>query len=221
MGSSGSVGASGGAGYDPPSLPVPVTVNPRIQGSVRNTPSGSLGTTIIPAPSPSEPRRSQPRRSGSPSSISTTSRSRPETQSERELFDSYQTGQRRLRRQSVRVVRSTSSRRMVRRVDTWTVFKMSLLFYLLGLAILIVAGVILWNVAETFGTIDSIQKSVRSLFDLTSFQLKPRPILEYTAAGGALFALLGTIMNTVAALLYNLISDIAGGIQIVVVTEPE
>lgn len=110
---------------------------------------------------------------------------------------------------------------MIRRVDTWTVFKVSLFFYLLGLAVLLVAGVILWNVATTFGTIASLQKSIKSLFDLTTFQLKPRPLLEYSAAGGVVLALLGTIMNTVAALIYNLISDIAGGIQIVVVTEPE
>jgi hypothetical protein len=128
---------------------------------------------------------------------------------------------RRWRRQKVRVVHSTSSRRLVRRVDTWTVFKVSLFFYLLGLAIVIVAGVILWNVASTFGTIASIQKSVRSLFDLTNFVLKPVPLLEYTAAGGGVLALLGTIVNTVAALLYNLISDVAGGVQVVVVTEPD
>ncbi|MBO0693627.1 MAG: DUF3566 domain-containing protein, partial [Acidimicrobiaceae bacterium] len=91
---------------------------------------------------------------------------------------------------------------MIRRVDTWTVFKVSLFFYLLGLAVLIVAGIILWNVASTFGTIASIEKSIRTLFDLKTFQIKPRPLLEYSIAGGLVLAMLGTIMNTVAVLLY-------------------
>jgi hypothetical protein len=128
---------------------------------------------------------------------------------------------RRFRRQKVRVLRSTSSRRLVRRIDTWTVFKVSLFFYLLGLAILVVAGVILWNVASTFGTITSIQKSVKTLFVLNSFVLKPIPLLEYTAAGGGVLVVLGTLVNTTAAVLYNLISDVVGGIQVVVVTEAE
>jgi hypothetical protein len=128
---------------------------------------------------------------------------------------------RQFRRQKVRVLRSTSSRRLVRRIDTWTVFKVSLFFYLLGLAIFVVAGVILWNVASTFGTITSIQKSIKTLFVLNSFVLKPKPLLEYTTAGGGVLVILGTLVNTTAALLYNLISDVIGGVQIVVVTEPE
>jgi hypothetical protein len=125
------------------------------------------------------------------------------------------------RRQKVRVVRSTSSRRLVRRIDTWTVFKVSFLFYVLALIILVVAGVILWNVAEAFGTIASIQKSAKSLFDLSHFVIKPIPLLEYTTGGGAILCVLGTVLNTVVALLYNLISDVIGGVQVVVVTEPD
>jgi hypothetical protein len=140
----------------------------------------------------------------------------------RELWEEEDDGAARSRRrQKVRVVRSTSSRRLVRRIDTWTVFKVSLVFYLLALIILVVAGIILWNVAEAFGTITSIQKSAKSLFDLSHFVIKPIPLLEYTTAGGAILCVLGTIVNTVVALLYNLISDVVGGVQVVVVTEPD
>jgi len=142
-------------------------------------------------------------------------------QGEPRMLSEEETERRRLRRQKVRVVRSTSSRRLVRRIDTWTVFKVSLVFYVLVLAVIILAGIILWNVAEAFGTITSIQKSARSLFDLSHFVLKPKPLLEYTAAGGGVLCVLGTVVNTVVALLYNLISDLVGGVQVVVVSEPE
>lgn len=128
---------------------------------------------------------------------------------------------RRWRRTKVRVVHTTSSRRLVRRIDTWTVFKVSLVFYLLGLAIFLVAGVILWHVASDFGTITSLDKSVRSLFSLRNFKVRPIPLLEYTAAGGGLLAFLGTLLNTAAALIYNLISDVVGGVQVVVLSEPD
>jgi hypothetical protein len=144
------------------------------------------------------------------------------TAARRELWEEEDHGAARFRRrQKVRVVRSTSSRRLVRRIDTWTVFKVSFVFYLLALVILVVAGIILWNVAEAFGTIASIQKSAKSLFDLSHFVIKPIPLLEYTTGGGAILCVLGTVVNTVVALLYNLISDVIGGVQVVVVTEPD
>jgi Transmembrane domain of unknown function (DUF3566) len=165
-------------------------------------------------PAPPQGRRPVP---GGPGGLAAPGVRGDETLAE----DSAEMQAHRFRRQKVRVLRSTSSRRLVRRVDTWTVFKVSLFFYLLGLAIFVVAGVILWNVASTFGTITSIQKSVKTLFVLNSFVLKPIPLLEYTTAGGAVLVVLGTLVNTTAALLYNLISDVIGGIQVVVVTEPE
>ena len=176
----------------------------------------------VPQRRPTPDRRGRPR-TPPPVAAPTTSRSRPQSRSEEEMLRAAGLIQPSPRwgRQRVRVVRGTSSRRMVRRVDTWTVFKLSLFFYLLGLLVLLVAGVILWNVASTFGTITSIQKTIRTLFVLNNFRLRSRPLLEYTAAGGLVLVILGTIVNTVAALIYNLISDIFGGIQVVVVTEPE
>ena len=64
------------------------------------------------------------------------------------------------------------ARRVVRRVDTWTVFKLSLLFYICVFAVLMVAGIILWNVAASFGVLTHIEKFVRSLFDLNKFQFR-------------------------------------------------
>lgn len=124
-------------------------------------------------------------------------------------------------RERVKVVRGRRSRRIVRRLDTWTVLKVSLVFYLCVLIVIVVSGVVLWNVAEAFGFLHSIEKSVKSLFDYTSFTLHPRPILEYTILGGAGLAVLGTLGNVLVALLYNLISDVVGGIQIVVIAEEE
>lgn len=211
-------GARSSLSPSPSPTPIPFIANPTTQVAPPDLPRAQTEAPPVPA----HRRTTQGRRAPAPVTAPTTSRTRPESLSEEETLaaESLQPG-RRLGRQKVRLIRSTSSRRMIRRVDTWTVFKVSLIFYLLGLAVLIVAGVILWNVATTFGTISSLQKSIKSLFDLKTFVLRPRPLLEYFAAGGLVLAILGTIMNTVAALLYNLISDIAGGVQIVVVTEPD
>jgi hypothetical protein len=96
----------------------------------------------------------------------------------------------------------------------WSVLKVSLIFYVLVLAVMLITGVALWNIASDLGTIASLDKLVRSLFALTSFQLNPLAALAWGAAIGSGLCLLGVLMNVVAALLYNLISDVVGGVKI-------
>lgn len=100
-----------------------------------------------------------------------------------------------------------------------SVFKISLAFYFCVFLVFMVAGVVLWNVAAAFGVINSIDKLVRSLFALTSFRLHPITALVWGAAIGAVLCLLGSLLNVVAAIFYNLISDVVGGVQVVVLDE--
>jgi len=109
----------------------------------------------------------------------------------------------------------------VRRIDAWTVFKLSLLFYLSIGLVLMVAGVILWNIASTFNVIHNVEKFVKSLLDLQSFTLNPRVIFESGAAFSGLVVFIGTGFNVLSAVLYNLMSDVVGGVQIIVLEEAE
>jgi hypothetical protein len=124
-------------------------------------------------------------------------------------------------RRQVEVVRGRRSRRIVRRVDTWTVLKVSAVFYLCAWLIVLVAVVLLWIIASAFGSIHDIEKSIRTLFDYNSYRLHAGAVFFYTAVGGLLLALIGTLVNTLAATLYNLISDVAGGLQVIVLAEDE
>lgn len=114
--------------------------------------------------------------------------------------------------------RPVVQRHLVRRVDAWTVFKVSLVFYLLMLAITLAGGVAAWEVAARLSLIKDIEKLVRNLAVKSSFVLHPLVVLEYAAAIGGILVVVGTLLNTVAALVYNLISDLIGGVQGVVVT---
>jgi Transmembrane domain of unknown function (DUF3566) len=98
---------------------------------------------------------------------------------------------------------------------------MSLIFYLCVLVVLLIAATVLWNVAEAAGTIKQLDKLVRSLFALSKFQLHPVTALEWGSAFLGAWCLLGVLANVVAALLYNLLSDLVGGIKVVVTGEEE
>ncbi len=113
------------------------------------------------------------------------------------------------------------SRRLVRRVHVWSVVKVSVLFYLLVFVSFLVASVVLWYVANAVGAVHSIDKSVRILFDLKTFTLHPRTVATYAALAGGLLVVVGTIVNILAALAYNLISDVIGGVEVDIVTDAE
>lgn len=112
-------------------------------------------------------------------------------------------------------MRDVHSRRVIRKLDVWSVFKISFVFYLCVLVLLVAAGTGIWNVAAAFGVITTVDKSVRSLFALKSFQLHPMTALIWGTAIGGGICLLGVLFNVIASVFYNLISDLVGGIQVI------
>jgi Transmembrane domain of unknown function (DUF3566) len=118
------------------------------------------------------------------------------------------------RRRQKRRADRVRSRVTIRHIDVWTVARVSLVFYLLVAIAVVVTSVLLWYAANAYGSLTSIEKSVRTLFDLKSFTLHVNRVAEYTAAGGLVLAFVGTLFNILAALTYNLICDIVGGFRI-------
>jgi hypothetical protein len=127
-------------------------------------------------------------------------------------------GSRKAKRRAARPQWAQSTR-TVRHLNVWTVAKVSFVFYFLFLVAVVVASVMLWYVADALGAIHSIEKSVKTLFDLSKFTLHPSQVAAYTSAGGAVLAIVGTLGNILAALMYNLISDLVGGIRFQVVDD--
>ena len=110
-------------------------------------------------------------------------------------------------------------RRVIRRVDPWTVLRFSLLFYVCMLIVGMVAGFLLWGAASTTGVIDNVERFFKELFALESFTINGGLIFRSTLIGGAVLVLLGTGANVLMAVLYNLTSDVVGGIEVVVLEE--
>ena len=107
------------------------------------------------------------------------------------------------------------ARQVVRRVDVWTVLRFSLLLYVSILIVVVVAGALLWLVASSTGVIDSVEDFIKELFGLNSFTFQASRILQGTVLGGLVMVLIGTGMNTLVAILYNLITEVVGGVEVV------
>ena len=110
-------------------------------------------------------------------------------------------------------------RRLVRHVEPWSVMKIALLFYFCMWIILTIAGVLLWRVAQDNEVIDNIEGFIESLFALKSFEFEGDEIFRGAALGGLVMVVAGTGFTVLSAVLFNLISDLMGGIRMTVVEE--
>jgi len=108
---------------------------------------------------------------------------------------------------------------VVRSIDTWTVLKLSFVFYLCVLGVVLVAGSLLWYAAREAGVLGNLESFIKDLGDFKTFKFNGIVILETSALGGLVLVLLGTVTNLFLAVLYNLMADLVGGIQITVLEE--
>lgn len=116
-------------------------------------------------------------------------------------------------------LRARKVRRLVRHVEPWSVLKVALIFYFCLWVILLIAGVMLWSLAVSSGTVDNIETFVTELFALESFTFNADQIFRASAIGGLVLVVAGAGFTVLMAVLFNLISDLTGGVRFTVVEE--
>lgn len=109
-------------------------------------------------------------------------------------------------------------RRLIRQIDPWSVLKASLVFFLCVWVMFMVAAVIVWTVARTSGTIDRIEGFANDI-GVQGWKLDGRFIFRQYGLVGLVLALAATAATTVSSIVFNLISDIIGGVWITVIEE--
>ena len=108
--------------------------------------------------------------------------------------------------------------RVLRHVDPWSVFKVALVFNIVIYGVLLTAGVLLWNVAYATGTIDNLERFFES-FGWSEFEFNGGAIYHSAWIAG-LFGVIGlTGAAVLAATLFNLITDLVGGVRMTVLEE--
>lgn len=119
------------------------------------------------------------------------------------------------RRPRPRVRRVT---RVVRHVDTWSVFKVALVFNTVLYLVCLVAGVLLWNVATATGTVDNIEQFFEQ-FGWESFEFNGGELYHNAWIAGLFVAVGLTGLAVLVATVFNLITDLVGGIRVSVLEE--
>lgn len=124
------------------------------------------------------------------------------------------------RRHRVRL-QARKVRRIIRHIEPWSVFKISLIFYVCMWIIAVLAGVLLWSVAVSSGIIESAEDFIATLFGLNDegFTIEGERIFTSFALGGLVLAIAGVAFNVLLCVLFNLISDLTGGLRMTVIEE--
>ncbi|WP_043614879.1 DUF3566 domain-containing protein [Nonomuraea candida] len=113
---------------------------------------------------------------------------------------------------------------VLRRVEPWSAMKFSFVVSLVCFVVLFVAVAVLYGVLSALGVFDSIVNLVNQLgqgeqgqnsisIDIASW-FEPVRILGYTALIGAVNVVLITALSTLGAVIYNIASDLVGGVEV-------
>lgn len=113
-------------------------------------------------------------------------------------------------------------RRIIRKIDAWTVFKVSAVVWTVVALATVLGLVMFWSVLTAAEIPDRITDF---LIEITLLAEGSEPFADNEAFlrlaifGSIAWAVLGCGLTTLGAVIYNLASDVVGGIEIVVLEE--
>ena len=113
-------------------------------------------------------------------------------------------------------------RRIIRRVDPWTVLKVSFIVYMVAALGFVLASVMFWEVVERSGI---PQKITDFLIQITLLDEGEAPFsnteqfIRLSAILAVAWAVLSSGLTTLGAIMYNLVADVVGGVEVVLLEE--
>ncbi len=108
--------------------------------------------------------------------------------------------------------------RLVRHIDPWSTAKFAVVFFLAMWVMMMVAALIVWAVADRAGTIGNIESFFQDL-GFKDVEIDDRFYVRGLGLVGLVMTFALSVGSIVGAMVFNLISDIIGGIWITVIEE--
>ena len=116
-----------------------------------------------------------------------------------------------------RRLKARQVQRIMTHIDPWSMLKVSLLFSLSIWLIVVVAGVLLWRVAVSTGTIGNFENFLAQILAEDTFTINGAKIFQGSVVIGLILFVTGAIFAVVTSVLFNLIAAVVGGVRCTVV----
>lgn len=113
-------------------------------------------------------------------------------------------------------------RRIIRKIDPWTVLKVSAILYAVTAIALVLGVVLFWSVIQNAGIPD---KLTEFLVRITLIDASTDPFanteqfFRFVIFGSVVWWVMTTGFTTLMAVMYNLVTDVVGGLEVVVLEE--
>ena len=120
------------------------------------------------------------------------------------------------------MVRVNRVRRIIRKVDPWTVLKVSFVFNFIISLTIVLGFSILWVLLVNAGVpqgLEEIARRLALLDDNASLVGNVEVLFSSVLFFATVYLLTQTAITTLGAFFYNLISDLVGGIEVIVLEE--
>ncbi len=109
------------------------------------------------------------------------------------------------------------TRVMVRQVGPLSVLKLSLIFSFCMMLAVLLGLVLLYMIMQAVGVIDTIERWITTVFPQNggaTFRIEPGYLFPRVFVIGCAMVVVWSLINLMVAFLYNLISDVVGGLEI-------
>ena len=113
-------------------------------------------------------------------------------------------------------------RRIIRKIDPWTVLKVSAILYAVAAVALVLGVVIFWSVIENAGLPDALTDflvRITLIEEGTEPFANSEQFFRFVVFGSIVWWVMSTGFTTLMAVMYNLVTDVVGGLEVVVLEE--
>ena len=113
-------------------------------------------------------------------------------------------------------------RRVIRKFDPWTVFKVSLLLHVVFAVATLIGLLVLWSLLVRVGipqALDDFLALISLIDEGTVFFNNGSRFVRVAIFFSVVFGVSMTLLSTLAAVFYNLVSDVVGGVEVVMLEE--
>ena len=102
----------------------------------------------------------------------------------------------------------------IRRVRLGSVAKLALVFHTLGFAVVVGTLVVVWNVAQAFGFVTTIEDTVVTSLGVETFDIDGSALFGIVLVGAAILSALGWLITVLLAAVYNATCALLGGLAV-------